>query len=209
MNSSNYRILKGAVVVLAAGAGRRMGKVKPLLPYGGGSLVENALKAALGCGMDTVAVVVGYEAQAVKEEIGKWGPLIIENPEWAEGIGSSIRTAIRAIQQKDPGIDGIILMVCDQPFVTFSVLKALIKKQEETRMPITASRYDGIHGTPALFHRRFFPDLSHLEGDRGAGLLIKENASLVATVDFPAGGVDIDTGKDYEQLRAQKRTHDY
>ena len=208
MTKNRYIVEHCGVVILAAGSANRMGAVKQLLNYQGRSLIQNALKAALDAKPDAVAVVVGAHSELVSREIKARRPVVVINPDWQEGMASSIRRGIRAIQKKVRSIDGIIFMVCDQPFVTFSVLNDLLKTQRETGMPIVASSYEGRWGTPALFHRSFFSELSLLKGDTGARKILQENASLVATVDFPAGGIDIDTESDYQQLLQKNQPDD-
>jgi molybdenum cofactor cytidylyltransferase len=101
-------------------------------------------------------------------------------------------------------MDGVLIMVCDQPRVTVSLLQALVARQQESGLPIVASRYGDIKGTPALFHRSMFPLLLELKGDRGAGKLLADRPEKVATVDFPEGANDIDTMADYERLTKSK-----
>jgi molybdenum cofactor cytidylyltransferase len=91
-------------------------------------------------------------------------------------------------------------MVCDQPFVNAKLLKDLIKKQEESGSSIVASSYENIYGTPALFHKEHFNELSALTGDTGARSLIKSYAESIEAIPFDQGSIDIDTIEDYRNL---------
>ena len=95
-------------------------------------------------------------------------------------------------------------MVCDQPYVSSSLLNDLLKKQRETGKPIVTSNYGETIGPPAFFHKTFFPELLKLQGDTGARKIIEQNNDKVATVLFPEGSIDIDTEEDYEELIQKK-----
>jgi molybdenum cofactor cytidylyltransferase len=91
-------------------------------------------------------------------------------------------------------------MVCDQPHLTSSLLNEMVSSQKKTGKPIVAAEYEGVRGTPVLFHRTFFPELLLLKGDRGAGKILQQQPELVATVSFPLGAIDIDTIENYKKL---------
>jgi molybdenum cofactor cytidylyltransferase len=103
-------------------------------------------------------------------------------------------------------IDAAIIMVCDQPFVTSSLLKELIARYEETKKPIVASAYQDTIGTPVLFDKSFFQALLSLKGQTGARKIISENIGSTSTIPFPLGYIDIDTKEDYEALQKNKFT---
>lgn len=200
----SYRVEHCAIVVLAAGMSSRLGNPKQLLIYHGKSLLKHTVDAALQTPMRPVVVVVGANSDAVKKEIKKMEIVIEENKGWQEGMASSLRCGLEAVQKRSDDIDGIIFMVCDQPYVTQSLLDSLLLAQHETGLPIVASSYEDKLGTPALFHKCFFAELMKLEGDTGARKLIKEHKEQVTTVAFPKGIIDIDTRTDYEVLLNEK-----
>lgn len=193
-----------AIVVLAAGRSSRLGSPKQLLDYQGKSLLQHALDEALQTTMRPVIVVTGFNSEAVKKKVEGINVDVVENKGWEEGMASSLRCGLAAAQKMGAAIDGIIFMVCDQPYITKSLLNSLLQAQHETGLPIVASNYEDKLGTPALFHKSFFNELMELKGDTGAGKLIKLHEGLVATVAFPKGIIDIDTKKDYEDLLQQK-----
>lgn len=122
------------------------------------------------------------------------------NPAWQEGIASSIRCGLNFLQNKYPDTDAALFMVCDQPFVTSSLLENLLAAQNETGKTIAACAYAGNNGTPALFHKLLFPELEQLNGDTGARKIILKNPASVVSVSFPQGNIDIDTADDYSNL---------
>ena len=89
------------------------------------------------------------------------------NPEWESGMGSSIRAGIQAVVKTNDKVTALVLMLCDQPFVTSDVLSGLITAHRETGREIVASSYGGTIGVPALFGKAFFAELVRLESIRG------------------------------------------
>ena len=189
-----------AIVILAAGISARMGSPKQLLSYKNKNLLRHTVDEALATGCETVFVVLGANLDLLRNELRDKPVSIIENKGWQEGMASSIRCALEKIAGTILRPDSIIFMVCDQPYVSSSLLLSLISKKQETNLPIVASSYENKSGTPALFHRSMFPALMELTGDKGARKLIADNPGKVATVLFPEGITDIDTKEDYEKL---------
>ena len=206
MNSVQPAIKHCAIVILAAGVSKRLGSPKQLLAYKGQNLLRHAADTALETGCQSVFVVLGANMELLKKELKDKPVIIIENKNWEEGMASSIRCAVQNITGTILRPDCIIFMVCDQPFVNSSLLLNLLEKKQQTGMPIVASSYADKMGTPALFHKSFFPALMELKGDKGAGKLISDNTDKVAAVDFPEGITDIDTAADYELLKKENDT---
>lgn len=200
----NSGVLKSqciGAVILAAGSSSRMGKPKQLLEYGGQTLVRRAALAAQEAGCNPVVVVTGAHAEALEKELHGFNLRIANNPEWESGIGSSIRAGIRAVETNDK-VTALVLMLCDQPFVTGDVLRGLITAHRETRREIVASSYGGTIGVPALFGKAFFPELVRLESGAGAKQVIERYLAQVHLLPFPQGEIDIDTPADFAHLRS-------
>jgi len=206
LNRIEYTVNKCSIVILAAGSSSRFGKPKQLLDYNGKSLVQHAADEALQTNMQPVIIVVGANHVTTKKEVKKKGIQIVHNEKWQEGIASSLRFGLKAVIKISPATDGIIFMVCDQPYVTSSLLKNLLQKQHESKLPIVASAYGNSIGTPALFHKTFFTELADLAGDAGAKKLFRKHAELSTSEAFPKGNIDIDTIKDYQFLLAGENT---
>jgi molybdenum cofactor cytidylyltransferase len=200
----NYPIQKGAVVIVAAGESKRLGTPKQLLPYQGGTLL-NRLIANLKQATDfPIFLILGASSEKIIKEISATDFSITINENWQEGMASSIRLGIQVAQKNVPNLEGIMLVVCDQPFIAVANIQALIKLQKNSNLPIAASYYANILGTPALFHKSVFPDLLKLSGDVGAKNIIQQRGTEVAKLHFEEGLVDIDTPEDYQQLLASK-----
>lgn len=177
-----------------------MGRPKQLLPYNGKSLLEHTVDTANDSVADPVIVVLGANAELLEKEIDEKKVHIVENKEWKEGMASSVRCGITTLLHIAPSADSAIIMVCDQPFVSSSLLNELIAEQKNTAKPIVTSQYAKTIGPPALFHKNIFPELMKLRGDAGARRIIEQRSNDVASVLFKKGDIDIDTEADYKSL---------
>jgi len=189
--------VKIGALVLAAGGSTRLGQAKQLLPYPGQSLVRRTALAAIEAGCAPVVVVVG--ARRAEVEVALAGILLLPNDSWENGIGTSIRTGVAALEGN---CEALIILACDQPHVDAAVIDQLITRQKETRRPMAACVYAGTCGIPALFAQSLFPDLLALRDTEGGRKILATRPNEVATVDFPPGNIDIDTMDDYRALLA-------
>jgi molybdenum cofactor cytidylyltransferase len=196
--------LRTPVIVLAAGNSGRLGRPKQLLPFREGSLLSSALNAAVKLSPGDVYLVLGANSDRILPALGSISLNLVFNPEWKEGIASSIRNGLLEAVSARPA-DQAILAVCDQPFLTAAHLHALVKHAETSGKGIVASCYNAIPGTPVLFTSRYFTDLLNLQGDDGARKLFPIFAEDMAEVPFSLGAIDIDTQEDYERLQKHDR----
>lgn len=188
-----------AILILAAGNSSRLGQPKQLLKFKGKSLLKHVTAQALEVTPYT-AVVTGSDHRHIKKEIEDLNIPIVENPDWGEGMGSSVRVGLNTLLNKFPEITKCIVSVCDQPFIEASVFRALISEQESSQKGIVASAYSGTSGTPALFTEKYFKYLSGLSGQEGAKKLLHHFREDTAEISFELGAVDIDTIEDYQRL---------
>jgi molybdenum cofactor cytidylyltransferase len=189
-------------VVLAAGASTRMGTPKQLLQFDGQTLLRRAASVALEAGCRPVMVVTGANATASRKVLRGLDVREVENQQWESGMGSSIRVGVEALVTLNPRSAAVVLMVCDQPFVTRETVVGLVRSHRETTCSIIASRYGGSYGVPALFSRTHFAELMKLKGAGGAKTIIQTHLRKVHFVPFPEGKIDIDTSDDFARLQA-------
>ncbi len=196
----NYSIMQLAIIILAAGKSNRMGSPKQILQYKGKGLLQNTMDVALGTNIDPVIVITGANASIIEAELLTYLVKKVFNEKWENGMASSIKCGLAFAEQIVPDLDGVLLMVCDQPFVDEDLIKNLIKKQKESGTAITACSYEEVTGIPAIFHKSIFPEMKMLEGDNGAKNIIRNNKDKLVTFPFKLGKIDIDTKLDYENL---------
>lgn len=193
---------ESAVVILAAGGSRRLRQPKQLVEIAGKSLVRRAAETALSAGSGSVHVVLGAEVVRIRAALEGLPVELVVNEAWKEGLASSIRAAIDAIEHRERPVETLILMLCDQPGVSSDVLRRLLDAYRATRTPVVASRYPEGPGVPALFHAELFPALKALRGDVGARPLIRYLNRDIVTIPFALPD-DIDTPADLERFAAK------
>jgi molybdenum cofactor cytidylyltransferase len=179
-------------VILAAGPSTRMGFPKQLLPVGGRPLVVRAAEAALGSTAWPVVVVLGARADEIRPALARLPVLVAENSAWAEGLASSVRAGIAALDQFSRSLDGAVLALCDQPAFSADAIERLAAAIRAGGASIAAARFAGRCGAPALFLREHFPALAALTGEEGARALVQEGSGRVAPVDLPDLAIDLD-----------------
>ena len=189
-----------AIIVLAAGSSSRMGRPKQLLSYNGKSLLEHTIDTSIDADTNPVIVVLGANAALLEKVVDQKKVRVVVNKEWNEGMASSIRYGLNSLMHMAPLTEALILMVCDQPYVSASLLNELITTQKNTGKLIVISQYENTIGPPALFYKTMFPELMQLKGDAGARKIVEQHKSDVATVLFTQGNIDIDTEADYKAL---------
>ena len=183
--------MKIAAVVMAAGESMRLGQPKQLVQLNGEPLLQRTLRIAAEAACQPVIAVLGANADVVRAGCHLSGAETIVNPEWREGMASSIRMGIRAAA--DAGCDAVLLMACDQPAVSAVHLRALLAAGES----VVASGYAGRRGVPAYFAAEHFGALLALSGDVGARDLLRD----APVVPLPNGEFDVDSPEDLQRMR--------
>ncbi len=178
-------------VILAAGRSTRMAPVNKLTAdYQGTALVRHAAEAALASRVGEVIVVVGHEAEAVREVLSGLDVRIVANPDYATGLASSVKTGVAAV---GPHAAGAVILLGDMPGVTAAVVDALIGAFEKTGgEKICQPRYDGRPGNPVLWPRMLFPEFDTLSGDVGAKPLLARHKSDLLGVDVGTDAIHMD-----------------
>lgn len=187
------------LLLLAAGASRRLGTPKQLLSYKGESLLRRAARTALASLCRPVVVITGAHRESVESEIADLPLEIVFNEEWAMGMGASIRAGTEYLTAR-ADTHAVVVMLCDQPRVETRIINELVAAYRATNAPLVTAKYDGTHGVPALFDQRLYPALLALTGSQGAKSLILAHSAHLSEVPTPEAALDVDTLADYERL---------
>jgi len=195
---------KIAAVVLAAGRSTRMGAVnKMLAEIGGKPLVRIAAEQALASRAKPVIVVTGHERERVEQALAGLAVQLVHNPDYAEGLGTSLKAGIAALPEV---ADGAVVCLGDMPQVDAGLIDKLIGGFDPERGAlVVVPSIEGRRGNPVLWSRRFFPDLMQIQGDIGARHLIGHYAEAV--VEIPLAGeaalIDVDTPESLSAVKAE------
>ena len=191
-----------AALVLAAGQSRRMGQDNKLLAeIKGQAMVRHVAEAATASGAQSTIVVTGHEPDAVRAALGGLDLTITHNPDFAEGLSTSLRAGLQVVADD---YDGVVVCLGDMPGLTPALIDRLIAAFDPVEgRAIVLPTHRGKRGNPVLWGRRFFDAMKTIAGDVGARHLLGENEDLVVEIDAndDAVLVDIDTP---EALRAAR-----
>jgi len=193
-----------AAVVLAAGRSTRMGAVNKLIAeIGGKPLVRIAAEQALASRAAPVIVVTGHQRDEVEAALDGLPVRLVHNPDYANGLGTSLKTGITAVPAD---ADGAIVCLGDMPQVDATLIDKLIAAFDpEKGSLVVVPSIDGRRGNPVLWSRRFFPDLMQIQGDIGARHLIGNYAEAVVEVPLKgtAALTDVDTPESFSAVKAE------
>ena len=202
MATTPERAAAGAVI-LAAGAGTRRGGPKALLEFEGRLLVERAVETALAGGCAQALVVLGAAAEQVCASAALGAARVVVNPGWAEGMGSSLRAGLAALE---PGgeVDAALVLLVDQPYIGPGAVRAVLDAWRAGAR-LAAASYGGRRGHPALFGREHWAAVARASvGDRGARGYLAEHADelVLVSCDRLAVPQDLDVPADLASVRA-------
>ena len=193
-----------AAVVLAAGRSTRMGGPNKLLAdIARRPLVRIAAEEALASRAKPVIVVTGHQREQVENALAGLPVELVHNPDFADGLGTSVRAGIAAVPAD---ADGAIVCLGDMPQVDAGLIDRLIAAFDPDQGALVVMpTFEGRRGNPVLWSRRFFPDLTAIEGDVGARHLIGRYSEAVVEVPLEgkAALVDVDTPEALVGVRAE------
>jgi len=188
-------------IILAAGEGKRMGKVKLTLPLGDKQLIEWVLQAVKLAPLDKYFLVVRPEDKEMIKIGESWGAEIVLNPEYRSGMSSSIRKALDQISSEV--VEGIFILLGDQPLINPSIIFKMLKAFTPGKKEIVVPFYKDKQGNPVLFDNYWRDELLELSGDVGGRVLIKAHPERIKRVKIPDESIflDIDREEDYEKIK--------
>ena len=192
---------KIAILILAAGGSSRMGSPKQLLKWKDSNLLDQTISKAIQLKTEEVVVVLGANSDKILPKIDQNKVNILINQNWEFGLGSSISEGIKFIQMSYPDLQGVLIMLSDQPLIELDHYLTLIDVFTSGSRQIIATKYnDGKLGVPALFDSFYFNDLSELNSETGAKKLLSKYSDNVISIKNDQSAFDIDTHKQYLEL---------
>jgi CTP:molybdopterin cytidylyltransferase MocA len=196
-----------SAIVLAAGGGSRFGDGKLLARLGGRPLIEAVLDNLRQAPVDEVIVVVGADAQRLRDVCERHGVRIVENEEWERGQSTSVLAGLRAC---GPEAQATVVLLGDQPLVGAGAVERLVAAFEGGAR-VAVATYGGKWRNPVLFSRGVWPLVeAELAGDEGARSVLRRHPELV--VEVPCEGVgdpaDVDTREDLRRLARMRGSVD-
>jgi molybdenum cofactor cytidylyltransferase len=193
------------IVILAAGAATRMGYPKQLLQIKDESLIHRICRKALSVNVKQVTVVLGANAEQIAPEVADLTELqIAHNPDWKDGMSTSVRTGLNALLSKYSNLNGILFLLVDQPYVQEAEILAFLEAFAKYTPLLVVADYGEKIGVPALFSSALFKELEHLEGQKGARKLLDKYQQQAHRISLSKAAFDLDTPEDWERFLDQE-----
>ncbi|HEX2773089.1 MAG TPA: nucleotidyltransferase family protein [Micromonosporaceae bacterium] len=179
-------------MIIAAGSGRQIGGPEALLRLGDKPLVDHALETLKTAGCGPMVVVLGAAADEVRATADLSGAMVVVNPAWGTGLGSSLRAGLKALSSSTA--EAVVVMPVDMPGVTADAVRRVIALPYPD--VLVCATYQGLRNYPMLFGRRHWPGIATLaSADVGARpyLLAHKEEIVDISCDSVADGSRIDS----------------
>ena len=187
-------------LLLAAGASKRMGKPKQLLPWGNKTLIEHQIHVLLETN-NNISVVLGAYSDKISEVIKKFPIEIYTNKDWENGMGTSISYGLKMLLDKHPEVDAVLISLIDQPLIKSTHFKKMTDLFQPGKNEIIVSYSEkDWSGSPVLFDKVYFKELLKLKGDEGAKRIVHKYRNSVKLIDGGDLLKDVDTHQAYLKL---------
>jgi len=189
-------------IVLAAGKSERMGQNKLLLPFGSKRVIEHTVDQLVASIVDAIVVVLGSKATEIKEIIGLRPVKTVYNPDYANGMSTSLSIGLQAISG---GVSHVLVVLGDQPLVRSNTYDLLITKAQTNNKGLFVPTFQGKRGNPIVIASKFFNEVLRQSGDIGGRELLINKADEVMEVPVDDMGVliNINTDDEYQKRLRQ------
>jgi molybdenum cofactor cytidylyltransferase len=162
--------------------------------------VRRTVRASLDAGLDPVVVVLGHEAERVRQAIWGLGCRTVVNPDHAKGVRLSVQVGIGEVSEARAAV----VILADMPFVTAAMVRSLVDSYREGTSPLVSSQYGDVNAPPTLYDRSLFAEMLAMTGEGCGKQVVRRHLHEAAFVSWPAAALaDVDLPEDYERIRAQ------
>jgi molybdenum cofactor cytidylyltransferase len=170
-------------------------------------MLEKVVETYAKSPVDEVIVVLGFAADEIQKGVSFGGAKVVLNPDFAEGLASSLRVGVRSVNPKS---QAAVVGLGDQPLLTAKTVAVLIERFQGMGGAIVAPYLGRRRGNPVLFARHLFGELESAHGDEGAKSVIRSHQNEVVQVEVVDKGVvfDVDSEEDYRRALAELSTRE-
>lgn len=190
------RIVAG--ILLAAGASRRMGQTKQLLPIDGRPMVRRAAETLRDAGCSPLVVVTGHDAEAVEAALFGLDIRAVRIADPTAPTSHSLHAGLRALGSE---VSATVVLLADMVHVTAVMVRALTLADAAGEAPLQLSRYGDVPAPPLLFRRELWPELLAWTGEGCGKQVVRAHMHEAGVHDWPLDALrDIDTPEDYALL---------
>lgn len=191
--------LRTAAVVLAAGASRRMGRNKLLLPVEGEPMVYRSVRRVRDAGCSPVVVVTGHQSTEVRAALAPLSVTFAESPDPTGPTSATLHAGLRALGSD---VDAVLVMLADMVRVTTPMMAELLAALGESDAPLAVSRYGDVLAPPLAFRRALWRELLAWTGEGCGKAVVRAHEAEARMLDWPVEALqDVDTPEDYALVR--------
>lgn len=188
------------IILLSAGAGSRMGRIKPLLDWHGTPLIVSRINELQKTNQPIITVLGAYHKKIIPY-LSNIPVSFVVNKDWKSGMGSSIISGLEVVKQRVSNFDGFMICTVDQPFINASFLSELLNSFIPGQKQIIASQSNQEWiGVPAILDKTYFNEMQNLTGENGAKKIIKSHEKHLLKINGGDLLMDMDTPEAYEQF---------
>ena len=181
-----------------------MGRPKQLLEWQGKTLPQHSLESLIGSAADETILVLGHEADRIRETLPALPIKIVVNPDYKQGMASSLRQGLLAL---DPASEAFLVLLADQPGIGPEIINTLIRtfQQADPKRGIVRPVYRGRQGHPVLIGVQYRKEALQLRGDVGARRILMNHPEDILEVEVESDVIlrDIDTPDEYREYTKQ------
>lgn len=188
-----------SLVILAAGKSTRMKENKLLLKLDGETLIERVVKTAKGSSADEVIVVLGHEAEKVREQLVKLDCKLVVNENYMRGQSESVKVGLAAVSSS---AEAVMILPADVALIDAESINSVIDEHRKSKSQIVIASHKHQSGHPILLDRALFQEVSQIdESALGLKAVINRHRSEVKYVEVGTENVliDIDTREEFDK----------
>lgn len=186
-----------SIIILAAGASQRLGQPKQLVQYKGKPLIKGAIQSAESLSPHEILVITGADNDAVQAEVQKTSAHCVYNPDWSNGMGSSLAKGAQSVDGKS---QGLMILLCDQWRILPEDLQLLVRTWHDDPRQIICSATEDRCGPPVIFPASYLKELGALTGNHGAHSVLDDHQDLVSRISLKNAAFDLDTPSQLQEL---------
>lgn len=195
-------------ILPAAGASRRMGRPKLLLPLNGRPMVAGVVEALRGGGVREIMLVTAPENEDLQTWARQNGVTVAINPDPERGMLSTIQAGIAAAENLEDEL--LLVSPADLPHLQSETVSNLLQNMIATGAPLGLPTFHGKRGHPLAIAPRLIPEIATLDPNIGLKQLRDRHEAELLEVEVEDAGVvqDVDTPEDYERVTLSRQASD-
>jgi molybdenum cofactor cytidylyltransferase len=191
-----------SLIVLAAGKSTRMrGRNKLLIRSHKKTIIRRVVESALSSNVDEVIIVLGWEADKVRDELTDLPCRFVVNKNYEEGQSSSVKAGLAEIAA---GTEAVLILPGDVAMIDPHSINTVIETYNKRKTPVVVACHAGRHGHPILLSKQLFREIELInEATFGLKSVVSRHENEVQMVETSSENVlrDIDTPEDLKQLK--------